>query len=612
MTDGLPLAGARVLDLTRETPGHACAHIFEQLGAQVHSAEPGAVSGSELPDCDLVVSDLRRSELDEIGWTRTHDGPSIVSITPFGLDGPYADCNDVRLASHWLGPRASAALTAAHAAVAGLAALRLARRRGQPFLAEVATYEVAATCLGDALPPLVCRLPPRPDYGRSRTIVAPCADGFVGLAAPTGVDSAQLAALTGVPAVATEGADVGALLADWLSARTRLQIFHEAQLWRIPVVPVLTHEEVLGDEQSFARGFWEPSRTGKPQPGTPFRVVGASVHQPLAASRLTPALPLSDVRVLDLGMVWAGPYSGRLLAGLGAEVIKVEGPARRDGTRPPDDWEGCAGVFSDLNRGKGSLVVDLADQAGRAAFLRVAADVDVVLDSFSPRVMPNLGLSHTVLHQVNPGIITLSMPAFGSDGPWGSYVAYGSGLELVSGLAGCGPGGCPQPASVPYLDYLSGAYGAIAVLAALIARDTLSSESRSRGVHVEVAQREVACHLLADGLQCLRDDGSPFDPASLARDPHLIARLLFAPADASQCEHYARLPWLLHGVRPAVERSAPPFGNDSRQVLRRAGISQREIDDLIRNGVVVARDDPGVRAGAVAADDPGAWGRSPQ
>ena len=102
-------------------------------------------------------------------------------------------------------------------------------------------------------------------------------------------------------------------------------------------------------------------------------------------------LPLADLRVLDLGMVWAGPYCGRLLAGLGATVIKVEGPRRMDGTRAGGRGD-CAGAFGDLNRGKASLVLDLASRAGRDSFLRLVRGADVVLENYSPRVMPNFGL----------------------------------------------------------------------------------------------------------------------------------------------------------------------------------------------------------------------------
>jgi crotonobetainyl-CoA:carnitine CoA-transferase CaiB-like acyl-CoA transferase len=322
------------------------------------------------------------------------------------------------------------------------------------------------------------------------------------------------------------------------------------------------------------------------------------------------AAPLADLRVLDLGMVWAGPYCGRLLAGLGARVVKIEGPQRRDGTRPaggdtrPTGRDGshrtadrgCAGAFADLNRNKESLVLDLASPAGRTTFLRLAARADVVLENFSPRVMPNFGLAYATLARTNPRLLMLSLPAFGTDGPWAHSVAYGSGLELATGLAIHAPAGQPSPAPVAYLDYLAGAYGAAGLLAALLARDRTG-----QGTHLEVAQREVACQVLAAAGDEPRRPWT-LDAVALAADPLLIARGLFAPtvappsAGAGQrypgavpCHHYARLPWRLHGVPTPRERPAPGLGAHSRRVLRDlARLAPTDVEALVQAGVVVA------------------------
>jgi crotonobetainyl-CoA:carnitine CoA-transferase CaiB-like acyl-CoA transferase len=345
--------------------------------------------------------------------------------------------------------------------------------------------------------------------------------------------------------------------------------------------------------------------------------------------------------VLDLGMVWAGPYCGRLLAGLGAEVIKVEGPRRMDGTRRGGRGD-CAGAFGDLNRGKASLVVDLASRAGRELFLRLARRADVVLENYSPRVMPNFGLDYAALARANPRLLMLSLPAFGASGPWRDYVAYGSGLELATGLAPRAADGRPVPAPVAYLDYLAGAYGAVGLLAALLARDRSGGDAHLErapqegagqmvdarqeaagqllGAHLELAQREVANQVLA-AIAERRDARPPtaiaarssarppaaigerqsrqvlgamegqtvarslaaLDPAVLAADRHLAARGLFAPpARAGRaCHHYARLPWRLHGVPSRRERPAPAYGADTRRILRRiGGLSAAAIEEL--------------------------------
>jgi crotonobetainyl-CoA:carnitine CoA-transferase CaiB-like acyl-CoA transferase len=376
----------------------------------------------------------------------------------------------------------------------------------------------------------------------------------------------------------------------WLSTRTRAEVFEEAQAWRIPLVPVLEGPEVLADEQFRARRFWQLDEAGRPIPRSPFHVLPPSANAdgaPFVGSRRSGLLrrSLSDVRVLDLGAMWAGPYCGRLLAALGAEVIKIEGPTRRDGPRPAEDVA-CQGLFADLNRDKRSLVIDLGRGEGREVFLHLARASDVVIENFSPRVMPNFGLDFATLSNANPSLVMLSMPAFGSSGPWAQYVSYGSGLELATGLAHWDANGRPSPAPVAYLDFLAGTYGAVGVLASLVARDTAGE-----GAHVEAAQREVAAQLLrAAALGGRRGPPRLLDPAAAVADPRLRVRRLFArPTGAGRpCHHYARPPWRLVGLPHRPARPAPAFGADSRRILQRvAGLGPRTIEDLLRAGVAV-------------------------
>lgn len=603
------LPDVSVLDLGRGEAAAWCARILAQLGARV---EPPA-SEPDPARAEVVLTDTPA--------LRPTPRPGVlVSITPFGLSGPYVDAAPPpdATAAGLLGfpPPVASALAGAHAAVAALAALRWARHLRTSICVEVAVQEVVAACLGDLLPPAVCPRAiadgrpaeagpgsdgadhPRAASAARRISVLRCADGYVGLSAPTPLDRASLAALSGVDAVRDPLADLGALLGPWLRARTRAEIFHAAQLWRLPVVPVLEPGEALADEQALARGAWSRDACGRPWPRPPFRVAAPngdpralvpSPRRPIAPS------PLADLRVLDLGMVWAGPYCARLLASLGARVIKVESPTRHDGTRPTDP-RGCWGLFGDLNRGKAALALDLSTRAGRDLFLRLAARADVSIENFSPRVMPNFGLDPAALSAANPRLLSLSLPAFGSDGPWAHYVAYGSGLELATGLALATPDGRPAAAPVPYLDFLAGCYGAAALLAALLARD-----AGAGGIHLEVAQREVACQLLAHArlpARCWPAWQVAGAAAQAVSDPHLRARGLLAdpaaqPPPGRACHHLARPPWRLRrvadDVRPAAprrERAAPAFGADSRRLLRQLGLSADAVEALARAQVV--------------------------
>src|SRR5581483_9224572 len=120
---------------------------------------------------------------------------------------------------------------------------------------------------------------------------------------------------------------------------------------------------------------------------------------------------LEGVRVVDMTVMWAGPLATRKLVELGADVVKVEPACRMDGTR------GTA-MFDALNAGKRRADLDLRDASQRAEFMDLVRDADVVIDNFSPRVMPNLGLMHDDLLAVNPRIISVSMPAFPAGSPW--------------------------------------------------------------------------------------------------------------------------------------------------------------------------------------------------
>lgn len=190
---------------------------------------------------------------------------------------------------------------------------------------------------------------------------------------------------------------------------------------------------------------------------------------------------LGHLRVLELTANWAGPLAGRYLADLGAEVIKIESPSRPatrglhypggDGrTRPYNR----AGYFNKLNRNKLGLSLDLSRTEGRELFLRLVRRADVVIENNSARVLGNLNLSYDVLRQVKPDIILCSMSGFGATGPERDYVAYGSNIETVSGLAallGYHDDPTPHRTGSYYADPVAGAHGAIAVLAALRHRD---------------------------------------------------------------------------------------------------------------------------------------------
>src|SRR5439155_1986268 len=154
-------------------------------------------------------------------------------------------------------------------------------------------------------------------------------------------------------------------------------------------------------------------------------------------------LPLKGVRVLDLSHIYAGPTCARLLADLGADVIKVEGFTRMDGVRgsimpendASGDWWNRAGYFLPRNLGKRSLALDFSKPEGVALLRRLVPLADVLIESFTPRVLRNLGLDYPHIRELKDDLIMISLSGYGQTGPWAEYAAFGYGLEPASGIA---------------------------------------------------------------------------------------------------------------------------------------------------------------------------------
>jgi crotonobetainyl-CoA:carnitine CoA-transferase CaiB-like acyl-CoA transferase len=203
--------------------------------------------------------------------------------------------------------------------------------------------------------------------------------------------------------------------------------------------------------------------------------------------------PLAGVRVLDFGWTWAGPYCGMILTDLGADVIKIETSRRLDMLRLSGAFaDGVrdherSGWYAATNRGKRSITIDMKHPEGRALVLDLAAISDAAIENFSPRVLPGLGLGFEDLSAVNPGIVLLSLSAYGATGPEHDYVAYGDHLGYASGLASIigHPDDGPTPINTFYGDPVGGMYGALAILAAIDERDRTGL-----GRHLEYSQVE--------------------------------------------------------------------------------------------------------------------------
>lgn len=230
-------------------------------------------------------------------------------------------------------------------------------------------------------------------------------------------------------------------------------------------------------------------------------------------------LPLSGVRILDLTMVWAGPSATRLLADMGAEVIKVESARSWDMLRSlhflsgsPHGWWNRSAYFNHNNRNKYACTLDLQTARGRELALKLVATCDLVFENYRADVIGKLGMDYADLRAAKSDIILISMPSHGKSGPEKHHVAYGTNVEQLSGLASITgyPGLGPHKSPIAYGDPNAGAIAAAAALAALLHR-----RETGEGQHVEVAQWEamigtIGEHVLAHQMSLRDGDDGEF------------------------------------------------------------------------------------------------------
>ena len=214
---------------------------------------------------------------------------------------------------------------------------------------------------------------------------------------------------------------------------------------------------------------------------------------------------LGGIRIVDLSMGWAGPLACRHLADLGADVIKVESCERFDWWRSweaTEEWIADDGAeksvaFNMVNRNKRAITLDLEHPEGRYLFLELVKTANAVVENYSGNVMPKLGLSYDVLAAAKPDIVLLSMPAFGSTGPWAKFRAYGSTVEQSSGLPHLQGFAEDQPTMlhVALGDAVGGITGASALLTAL------RHQARTgQGQFVDLSQVEALHGLASHGI----------------------------------------------------------------------------------------------------------------
>lgn len=529
-------AGKRSVTIDRATPAGAA--LFEQWLASADILIDTDPPGTHAATC-----------------TR-HPGLIVASITPFGQDGPYREWTSSDLVAQAMGgmlfvsgqpdgpPMHTLGLQAYHqagvfAALGAIAALLARAETGRGQHVDVSLQAAVAGSLEHV--PGFFNQDGR--IGRRQGTlhwtrffrVGRCRDGWVmhctlgdwttlrewvksdGFGA--GLDDPRFEE---TPYRQEHGVEIFDELDRWALQFTVEELYEGAQLRRIPYAAVRAPEDLLRDPHLAARGFFVTAGDGSSlrQPGAPFQPSAAPwrVGPPPARSTVevapwTPRAvaparatlpsgwrPLDGVRVLDLTWVVSGPVTTRLLADLGADVIKIE---RKDALDFGDRRGGLSGT---LMRGKRSVMLDLADSRGADLARRLAVTCDVVVDNFSARVMDNLGLDYATLRQRRADIICLRMSGYGLTGPDRDKVSYGPTLQALTGftLLMGEPGRPPSGFGYSYSDLNAGNLGALAVVAALYHR-----RQTGCGQLLDLSQLEAVAAVLGPVLLARSVDAGP-------------------------------------------------------------------------------------------------------
>jgi crotonobetainyl-CoA:carnitine CoA-transferase CaiB-like acyl-CoA transferase len=415
-----------------------------------------------------------------------------------------------------------------------------------------------------------------------------------------------------------EAADVPAAVAgesaDWLDHEQVRAIGLRAELRNDAGEDIVMPGALIGMSQTPVT-VREPARTRYPPladlaldwPARP-------ATMPPAPGPAEPELPLTGLRVLNLGTIIAGPYAATMLGELGAEVIKVERPPRGDEFRVAHGGRGGAG-FTVYNRDQRSLLLDLTGEPGRDVFRRLTRSADVVVDNYRVGVLHRLGIDHDQLAALNPLVTSVSISAFGEAGELSTRPGFDPVVQAMSGIMRTqgGPDQADSPVflTAPINDVLAAALGALGACAALYARDRIG-----RGQRVTVTLCASSC-LLQSG-HIVRFPGAPPLPAGGRdfRGPGPLNRLYQAS------DGWVRL---AGGPAAAAEQGEAAIVGAAgeltvAQILQRAAAAgipavrarqSQELtgdEQLIRHGLlaVAERDDTGAAA-VVTQVAPGRW-----
>ncbi len=378
-------------------------------------------------------------------------------------------------------------------------------------------------------------------FGRNYPVgIYPTKQGMIGVTVVTPGQWRAICEMMGLPDLAKQphmslntdrlknAAEIDAAFGPIWLTRTAEEWFERGLTFKLPLAVVPTMAELLKQKVHRERGAFVPvTIAGKTFEGpvaplhlgrTPPKTGGIAQKAgesppawtvPASARPLGPAapgsLPLTGMRIVDLTMGWAGPTGARHLCDLGAEVIKIEA------CQYPDWWRGTdlrasfiaeqkyekIPWFQLMNRNKLDVTLDLTHPEGVALLKQLVSGANAVIENYSSEVLRKMKLDYSVLKDVRPGLVMVSMPAFGSINAWSECRAYGSTLEQASGLPTISgfPQDPPTMNQTAYGDPVGGFNAAAALIVGL-----LHQKQTGEGQNIDLSQVECMLPLVAPAM----------------------------------------------------------------------------------------------------------------
>jgi crotonobetainyl-CoA:carnitine CoA-transferase CaiB-like acyl-CoA transferase len=328
--------------------------------------------------------------------------------------------------------------------------------------------------------------------------------------------------------------------------------------------------------------------------------------------------PLHGLKVLELARVLAGPWAGQVLADLGADVVKVEGP-EGDETRnwgPPFAPDGAAAYYHSTNRGKRDVTADFRNADDLAMVKALAAEADVIIENFKVGGLAKFGLDYASLAPSNPGLVYCSITGFGQTGPYAPRAGYDFIIQAMGGIMDLTgePDGEPQKPGMAYSDLMTGLYGVIGIQAALAQRAITG-----KGQHIDMSLFDTQLAVLPNQTNNYLTSGKV--PRRMGNaHPNIVPYQVFYASDAPfviacgndhQFEHLCqKLNLTLH--------TDPRFSKNTNRVTHREALIPLLADEMAkhtRTEMLALMEAAGVPAGPIntvaeALADPQAQSRA--